>query len=118
MNSATSMPGKANGRPKDSRRRLWRRPLGWTDPVVRLMVLALPLAKLLGIATVHPSTPNDTNGYRSPGTWLDFSLTSLDGMSPRPWGATIWLAVSYTHLTLPTILRVSISVVAVSLKTK
>ena len=57
------------------------------------MVLALPVAKLLGIATVHPSTPNDTNGYRSPGTWLDFSLTSLDGMSPRPWGATIWLAL-------------------------
>jgi len=57
------------------------------------MVLALPVAKVIGIATVNPSTYPDTNGYRSPGTWLDFSLTSLDGTNQRPWGATIWLAL-------------------------
>ena len=57
------------------------------------MVLALPIAKVFGIATVNPSLYPDTNGYRSPGTWLDFSLTSLDGASLRPWGATIWLAL-------------------------
>jgi len=57
------------------------------------MVLALPVAKVLGIATVNPSVYPDTNGYRSPGSWLDFSLTSLDGTSQRPWGATLWLAL-------------------------
>jgi len=57
------------------------------------MVLALPIAKVVGIATVNPSIYNDTTGYRSEGTWLDFSLTSLDGASLRPWGATIWLAL-------------------------
>ncbi len=87
------MLGKANGRPTDSRRRLWPRPLGWTDPVVRLMVLALPVAKVVGIAMVNPSTYPDTNGYRTKGTWLDFSLTSLDGANQRPWGVTIWLAL-------------------------
>jgi len=57
------------------------------------MVLALPVAKVVGVATVSPSIFNDTTGYRSKGTWLDFSLTSLDGASLRPWGVTIWMAL-------------------------
>jgi hypothetical protein len=57
------------------------------------MVLALPVAKLVGIATVDPSTYPDSASYRTEGTWLDFSLTSLDGLSLRPWGVTIWLAL-------------------------
>jgi hypothetical protein len=93
MKSATSRFGKANGPPTDSRRSLWPRPLRLTDPVVRVMVLALPVAKVLGLATVNPSIYFDTKTYRSLGTWLDFSLTSLDGANLRPWGVTIWLAL-------------------------
>src|SRR5665647_2172134 len=93
MNSATLRLGKANGRPTDPRRGLWPRPLRSTDPVVRLMVLALPVAKVVGIATVNPSIYPDTKTYRREGTWLDFSLTSLDGTNLRPWGSTIWLAL-------------------------
>ncbi|HZL05953.1 MAG TPA: hypothetical protein VFE45_11150, partial [Coriobacteriia bacterium] len=61
--------------------------------MVRLMVLALAVAKVVGIATVNPSIYPDTKTYRREGTWLDFSLTSLDGASLRPWGSTIWLAL-------------------------
>ena len=57
------------------------------------MVLALPVAKVVGIATVNPSIYPDTKTYRREGTWLDFSLTSLDGANLRPWGSTIWLAL-------------------------
>lgn len=52
----------------------------------------LPL-KLAGMAWSGPSAYPDAHTYRTLGTWLDFSLTSLDGDSLRPWGATIWMAL-------------------------
>ncbi len=54
---------------------------------------AFLLLKLAGTATTSPSLYPDTNSYRAAGSWLDFSLTSLDGYSIRPWGATIWMAL-------------------------
>ena len=57
------------------------------------MVLVLPLVKLFAIISVEPSTYPDTTSYVRLGSWLDFSFTSLDGNSIRPWGVTAWLAL-------------------------
>ena len=51
------------------------------------------LLKLAATGWVTPSVYPDGISYRTPGTWLDFSLTSLDGRSVRPWGVTIWMAL-------------------------
>lgn len=64
-----------------------------SDPVVRAMVLALPLVKLLGVVSVSPTTYPDTRTYRHVDHWFDFSLTSLDGRSIRPVGVTAWMAL-------------------------
>lgn len=45
------------------------------------------------MASVQPSLYPDTGTYRTARSWLDFSLTSLDGNSLRPWGVTIWMAL-------------------------
>jgi hypothetical protein len=67
----------------------------WTgDPVVRAMVAVYPLIRLLGVITAAPVNAPDAAGYRVRGdNFLNFSLTSLDGHSIRPWGVTIWMAL-------------------------
>ncbi|HEV7173036.1 MAG TPA: hypothetical protein VGN50_09075 [Pedococcus sp.] len=57
------------------------------------MVLVLPLVKLLTVIPVKASTYPDSRSYVRLGSWMDFSLTSLDGSSLRPWGVTAWLAL-------------------------
>jgi hypothetical protein len=55
-----------------------------------LVLLGLKAAAMIGVSpTVYP----DGKSYRTAGSWLDFSRTSLDGSSVRPWGATIWMAL-------------------------
>ncbi len=64
------------------------------DPAVRAMVIAYPLIRLLGVITAGPVDAPDAAGYRVPkNNFLNFSLTSLDGHSIRPWGVTIWMAL-------------------------
>jgi hypothetical protein len=60
---------------------------------VQATVAVFLLLKLVGMASTWPSLYPDTNSYRTAGSWLDFSLTSLDGHSIRPWGVTIWMAL-------------------------
>eukprot|EP00831_Metopus_contortus_P010088 TRINITY_DN13918_c0_g1_i4.p3 TRINITY_DN13918_c0_g1~~TRINITY_DN13918_c0_g1_i4.p3 ORF type:complete len:111 (+),score=29.48 TRINITY_DN13918_c0_g1_i4:645-977(+) len=55
-------------------------------------------------------------GYNDSGIYYSYSVTWLEGKDQEKMGGIV--AVSYTHLTLPTILLVQISVVAVSLKKK
>ncbi|WP_406832977.1 hypothetical protein ABEG17_09125 [Pedococcus sp. KACC 23699] len=64
-----------------------------TDPVVRAMVLALPVIKLVGVVSATPSIYPDTKTYRHQGHWFDLSLSSMNGRSVRPVGATFWLAM-------------------------
>ncbi len=78
------------------RRRRWLPGRGaWiADPVVGAMVLVYPLIRLLGVITASPVNAPDSSGYRVRGdSFLNFSLTSLDGHSIRPWGVTIWMAL-------------------------
>jgi hypothetical protein len=60
---------------------------------VRAAVLVFLPLKLVAMAGIEPSVYPDGETYRTPGSWLDFSLTSLDGDSVRPWGVTIWMAL-------------------------
>jgi hypothetical protein len=58
------------------------------------MVVAYPLIRLLAVITAPPVDAPDAAGYRVPkDNFLNFSLTSLDGHSIRPWGVTIWMAL-------------------------
>ncbi len=61
--------------------------------MVRALVVAFPVVRLLEVVTSGPTTYPDTDTYRVPGGLLDLSLTSLDGGSMRPWGATVWMAL-------------------------
>jgi hypothetical protein len=73
---------------------LLEQPARWSrDPVIRVMIGLFALVKLLEITASGPSTYPDTDTYRVPGSFLDFSLTSLGGRSVRPWGVTAWLAL-------------------------
>lgn len=56
------------------------------------IAIFLPL-KLSTVWMIPPTVHPDGVSYRKPDTWLDFSLTSLDGSSLRPWGTTIWMAL-------------------------
>jgi hypothetical protein len=56
------------------------------------IMVFLPL-KLASVWMIRPTVQPDGVSYRTPDTWLDFSLTSLDGSSLRPWGTTIWMAL-------------------------
>jgi hypothetical protein len=92
MTSAATIPRK--GRLRDRRRaRTWSDGLLTTDPVVKVMVLLLPLVRLLMVLPVSPSVYPDGRTYRQANTWLDFSWTSFDGYSVRPWGVTVWMAL-------------------------
>jgi hypothetical protein len=65
----------------------------WTsDSVVWAMTAVFPVVRLLEAVTSRPVTYPDTKTYRT-GKFLDFSLTSLDGRSLRPWGASVWMAL-------------------------
>lgn len=79
--------------PRWARRAPWVRSAGATDSVVRALLgvwLAVKvLEPVLGDTSSYPDSPT----YRVSGTWLDFSLTSLDGHSVRPWGVTAWQAL-------------------------
>jgi len=58
------------------------------------MVLVYPLIRFLGVISSAPVPAPDADGYRVPrDNFLNFSLTSLDGHSIRPWGVTIWMAL-------------------------
>ncbi len=66
--------------------------------MVLALLAAFPVVRLLqllgsGGTSPYPTTYPDTPTYRTHGTWLDLSLTSLDGRSVRPWGVTAWMAL-------------------------
>lgn len=74
--------------------RRWAARWPWSDdPVVRAMIAVFPAVRLLSVVTSGPTSYPDTHTYRVEGTFLDLSLTSLDGRSIRPWGVTAWLAL-------------------------
>jgi hypothetical protein len=79
-----------------SARERWTRALPWRwghDPVVRAILAAFAVVRLLEVATGSPTLYPDSVGYRVRGHFLDFSLTSLGGRSVRPWGVTAWMAL-------------------------
>jgi hypothetical protein len=57
------------------------------------MIAVFPLVRLLSVVTSGPTSYPDTHTYRVKGSFLDLSLTSLDGRSIRPWGVTAWMAL-------------------------
>jgi hypothetical protein len=58
------------------------------------MVMVYPLIRLLGMFAVAPVNAPDWTTYRVRNdSFLNFSLTSLDGHSVRPWGVTVWMAL-------------------------
>ena len=57
------------------------------------MIAVFPVIRLLSVATSGPTSYPDTHTYRVKASFLDLSLTSLDGRSIRPWGVTAWLAL-------------------------
>lgn len=61
--------------------------------MVRAMIAGFALLRVFAGATSGPTSYPDSPTYRTKGTFLDLSLTSLDGGSMRPWGATVWLAL-------------------------
>jgi hypothetical protein len=73
--------------------RAWATRLGAGDPFVQATVAVFLLLKLAGMVSIRPSTYPDTNSYRTAGSWLDLSRSSLLGHSVRPWGVTIWMAL-------------------------
>jgi hypothetical protein len=91
MATATEAEGATDDR--SSRRVHLRSRLAGVDPVVGVMVLLLPLVRVLMVLPVTPSVYPDGPTYRTQNTWLDFSLTSFDGHSIRPWGVTAWMAL-------------------------
>ena len=76
------------------------------------MVLVYPLIRFLGVITSAPVPAPDADGYRVPrNNFLNFSLTSLDGHSIRPWGVTIWMALWPTDRGI-LLAQVALSIVA------
>lgn len=71
----------------------WAAGFGAVDPFVRAAILVFLPLKLAAMVVAGPSVYPDGETYRVPGSWLDFSLTSLDGHSLRPWGVTVWMAL-------------------------
>jgi hypothetical protein len=63
------------------------------DPFLPGALVTFLLLKASAMIGTSPSVYPDGRSYRVPGTWLDFSLTSLDGSSVRPWGTTVWMAL-------------------------
>jgi hypothetical protein len=92
MTIGTAAPGETRA-PASARGRRWFGSFLGTDPAVKAMVLLLPLVKLLMVLPVTPSVYPDGWTYRTQNSWFDFSLTSLDGSSVRPWGVTAWMAL-------------------------
>lgn len=77
--------------PGELARRL--RGIGARDPFLQGALVTFLLLKAAAMVGTSPSVYPDGKSYRVAGSWLDFSLTSLDGSSVRPWGATIWMAL-------------------------
>ena len=69
--------------------RRWR--LRTIDPFLAVALVAFAIVRLTSVARTTPAVFPDSSGYRS--GFRDFTLVSLTGGQPRPWGITAFMAL-------------------------